>query len=80
MKFSPSFATASLLAPAALAVSLPACSSTSILPCSCPSGTTYGQSVTFAVIGATATDIKALISDCPSTNIRFFPGENYEKV
>ena len=80
MKFSLSFAAVTLVAPAALAASLPACSSTSTLPCSCPSSTTYGQSVTFAVIGATATDVKALISDCPSTKIKFFPKRNCDSV
>lgn len=66
MKFSTSLSTFGLLAPAALAApaARPAvCSSTSITPCTCPNGTSYQQSVTFAVIGAAATDVFALISD-----------------
>lgn len=55
-----------LLAPVVLAAPFPICSSTSITPCSCPSGSSYAQSVTFAVIGAAATDVEALISDCLS--------------
>ena len=55
-----------LVAPAALATSLPPCSSTSVTPCSCPAGTAYEQSVTFAVIGAKATDVEAVISGCSS--------------
>ncbi|CAD6589383.1 MAG: hypothetical protein ASARMPRED_004020 [Alectoria sarmentosa] len=65
MKLSAPLVKLALLAPAALAASLPACSSTSITPCSCPSGTSYEESVTFAVIGAAATDVMALTSDCP---------------
>lgn len=53
--------------PAALATSFPACSSTSVTPCSCPAGTAYEQSVTFAVIGAKATDVETLISGCSSS-------------
>ncbi|KAL2046767.1 hypothetical protein ABVK25_011555 [Lepraria finkii] len=63
MKLSAPFAAVTLLAPVALAASLPACSSTSTTPCGCPSDTSYEQSVTFAVIGAAATDVKTLISD-----------------
>jgi len=66
MKLSAPLSTLALLAPAALAESLPECSSTSTTPCSCPYGTSYEQSVTFAVIGAAATDVMALISDCSS--------------
>ena len=67
MKLSTSFGTLAVLVPAALAASLPKCSSTSTTPCTCPSGTQYEQSVTFAVIGAAAKDVKALTSDCLST-------------
>lgn len=45
---------------------LPACSSTSVTPCSCPNGTDYWQSATLTVIGAAASDVKALIDDCKS--------------
>lgn len=59
--------TLALLAPAAYAEahaeSLPKCSTNSITPCACPNGTQYSQSVTFAVIGAAAADIKVLTSD-----------------
>lgn len=53
----------------ALATPLQACSSTSITPCGCPDGTEYAQSVTFATIGAKATDVRALIGDCSSSDI-----------
>ena len=64
MKLLAPLAIFALLAPAASSTSLPACSTNSITPCSCPNGTSYAQSVTFAVIGAAAADVKALISDC----------------
>ncbi|KAL8687718.1 MAG: hypothetical protein Q9218_006190 [Villophora microphyllina] len=52
-------ATAAIAAPA----NLPACSTNSGTPCSCPSGSEYAESVTFAVIGAAAKDVTALTSD-----------------
>jgi len=64
MKLSASLTTLTLVAPAALAQTLPACSTNSVTPCSCPSGTAYEQSVTFAVIGAAAADVMAVTSDC----------------
>lgn len=67
MKLSALLTAFALLAPAVFAAPLPACSTTSTTPCSCPSGTAYEQSVTFAVIGASAADVKNLTSDCPST-------------
>ncbi|PQE23433.1 hypothetical protein CJF30_00010515 [Rutstroemia sp. NJR-2017a BBW] len=39
------------------------CSTNSQLPCLCPSGTDYWESSTWAVIGATAQDVKDLIMD-----------------
>ncbi|MCJ1425367.1 hypothetical protein MMC29_003266 [Sticta canariensis] len=66
MKLSAPLTTLALVASTALAApaaSLPACSSTSITPCSCPSGTSYEESATFAVIGAKAADFKAVTSD-----------------
>ena len=54
------------MVPAALAQTLPACSADSGTPCSCPAGTVYQQSATFAVIGALGTDVKDLITDCKS--------------
>lgn len=82
MKLSAPFTTFALLAPTALAASLPACSGTSTTPCNCPAGTTYAQSVTFAVIGAAATDVKALISDCSSapSPLLFSLGEWWEET
>ena len=66
MKLSTPFCTFAILVPAALAASLQKCSSTSTTPCACPPGTEYEESVTFVVIGAAATDVKAQISDCLS--------------
>ncbi|KAL8921866.1 MAG: hypothetical protein Q9172_003799 [Xanthocarpia lactea] len=43
--------------------SLPACSTNSGTPCSCPPGSEYAESVTFTVIGAAAEDVTALTSD-----------------
>lgn len=51
------------------ACSLPACSSTSGSPCSCPTGTTNQESATFAVIGATATDVQNLLGSCMWNNL-----------
>ncbi|KAL8726100.1 MAG: hypothetical protein Q9166_006937 [cf. Caloplaca sp. 2 TL-2023] len=74
MKFPTIFATFALLASPALATpttsptppslrkDLKKCSATSLLPCACPSGTTYRESVTFSVIGAAAKDVKDVIS------------------
>lgn len=64
MKCFTSISFATILAIGAQANSLPACSDKSITPCSCPAGTDYSQSVTFAVIGAAAKDVRALIADC----------------
>ncbi|KAI9760562.1 MAG: hypothetical protein M1835_000147 [Candelina submexicana] len=66
-------ATFALLASSALAAPPPSsqshrkdsdnkCSATSLLPCTCPNGTTYRESVTFSVIGAAANDVKDVIS------------------
>ena len=67
--------TLTLLGSAAFATPLPACSTTSKTPCGCPGGTSYEESVTFATIGAKATDVKALIGDCTSpTCFLFWPG------
>lgn len=72
MKASTPFATLALLASFALAAPSPLtlshrkdlkkCSATSLLPCACPKGTTYRESVTFSVIGAAAKDVKDVIS------------------
>ena len=42
----------------------PKCSSTSVTPCSCPLGTQYQQEVTFGVIGASASEVRAVTLDC----------------
>lgn len=72
MKASTPFAILGILAFSALATSSPfplprrkdleKCSATSLLPCACPNGTTYRESVTFSVIGAAAKDVKDVIS------------------
>ncbi|KAL8846243.1 MAG: hypothetical protein Q9221_008656 [Calogaya cf. arnoldii] len=72
MKFSTSLPILALLASPALSApsSSPQshrkhpekCSATSLLPCACPKGTTYRESVTFSVIGAGAKDVKDVIS------------------
>ncbi|KAL8998277.1 MAG: hypothetical protein Q9188_006142 [Gyalolechia gomerana] len=72
MKFSTPLATFALLASFSLAAASPSprsrrkdpekCSATSILPCACPNGTTYRESVTFSVVGAAAKDVKDVIS------------------
>jgi len=67
MKLSTPFTAFALLVPAAFAVLLPACSTDSVTPCSCPNGTTYAQSATFAVVGASAKDFMAVTSDCSFT-------------
>ena len=69
MRFSIRLIDLALLASAALGAALPACSSNSPTPCSCPSGTSYEQSVTFAVIGATAVDVQTLTADCQCLKI-----------
>lgn len=55
------------LARCTLSEASPACSGNSDTPCSCPDGTTYRESVTFAVIGASGTNVKNLISHCLSS-------------
>lgn len=72
MKASTPLAILTLLASSALAApslvplshhkDLKKCSATSLLPCACPKGTTYRESVTFSVIGAAAKDVKDVIS------------------
>lgn len=72
MKASTPLATLALLASSALAAPSPfpqshrndpkKCSATSLLPCACPNGTTYRESVTFSVIGAGAKDVKDVIA------------------
>ncbi len=72
MKTSIPLVTLSLLAFSALAAPSPfplsprkdlkKCSTTSLLPCACPKGTTYRESVTFSLIGAAAKDVKDVIS------------------
>ncbi|KAL8768138.1 MAG: hypothetical protein Q9209_005529 [Squamulea sp. 1 TL-2023] len=72
MKFFTPLATLALLASPALTAASPnplsnrkdpkKCSATSLLPCVCPNGTTYRESVTFSVIGAAAKDVKDVIS------------------
>jgi len=37
-----------------------------VTPCSCPAGTTYQESATFAVIGAAGTDVRDLVASCAS--------------
>lgn len=58
-------ASSALAAPSPLSPSHPKdlkkCSATSLLPCACPAGTTYRESVTFSVIGAAAKDVKDVI-------------------
>jgi len=66
MKLSAIIISFASLALTAIAQSLPACSADSGTPCSCPTGTEYQQSVTFAVIGALGTDVKDLLTDCVS--------------
>ena len=53
-----------LLVPEVIAATLPICSTNSRLPCQCPKDTAYDQAVTITVIGAAASDVTALISDC----------------
>ena len=71
MKASGPTAVFTILAFAAFAASSPTpshpkdtkqCTATSLLPCACPEGTTYRESVTFSVIGAAAKDVKDVIS------------------
>ena len=72
MKASTPLAILALLASSALAAPSPSspshgkdlkkCSATSLLPCACPVGTTYRESVTFSVIGAGAKDVKDVIA------------------
>ncbi|KAL8786290.1 MAG: hypothetical protein Q9213_002885 [Squamulea squamosa] len=72
MKFSTPLTTLILLASPVLTAPSPnllsshkdlkKCSATSLLPCTCPNGTTYRESVTFSVIGAAAKDVKDVIS------------------
>ncbi len=40
------------------------CSSISGTPCRCPFGTNYTESVTTALIGATASDVGLVANDC----------------
>lgn len=61
-----SFTALALLASATSATRLSDCSTNSTTPCGCPAGTAYAESVTFATIGAKATDVKALIGSCSS--------------
>lgn len=72
MKASTPLTTLALLASSALAAPSPfslshrkdlkKCSAKSLLPCACPQGTTYRESVTFSVVGAAAKDVKDVIS------------------
>jgi hypothetical protein len=59
---------ASALAMAAVAAPtpLPPCSAVH-RPCQCPAGTTYSNSTTYAVIGASAIDVKAVTGSCQSS-------------
>lgn len=40
------------------------CSSISGTPCRCPAGTDYSESVTTALIGASASNVGFMIDDC----------------
>ncbi|KAL8760704.1 MAG: hypothetical protein Q9184_003127 [Pyrenodesmia sp. 2 TL-2023] len=61
------FFTSAALAIPAKQATLAACSTNSGTPCSCPAGSEYAESVTFAVIGAAAQDVTALASDFINT-------------
>lgn len=50
-------------APQAASAALPPCSGKKV-PCACPSGSTFANSTTYAVVGASATDVTAITSDC----------------
>jgi hypothetical protein len=40
------------------------CATNSGADCVCPPGTTYDESVTWAVVGAPVSDVEALMNDC----------------
>jgi len=63
MKFSSALTAIALLASGITAASVPACSASSPLPCRCPDGTDYAESITTMVIGANAKDVEATIND-----------------
>ena len=72
MKALSSFTSLALLAAFTLSVPSPLplsrredlekCSATSILPCACPNTTTYRESATFSLIGASAKDVKDVVA------------------
>lgn len=57
-------------APQAPSAALPACSGKKV-PCSCPAGSTFGNSTTYAVVGSSASDIFAITGDCKHVEVCF---------
>ncbi|KAL2122406.1 hypothetical protein VTJ04DRAFT_2861 [Mycothermus thermophilus] len=69
MKFSAILGTIAMLASGAVArLGSQLCSATSALPCLCPNGTDYTESITTIVIGANAKDVAGLINDFFNTS------------